>query len=109
MNALIDTQIIRGKDGKPEYVVVPYEKYQELVGKKDADYIPHEVVGKIVAGATPARAWREHLGLTQAEVASRMQISQPAYAQLEASEKPRPASRRRMAEALGISPELLAL
>ena len=109
MNALIDTQIIRGKDGKPEYVVVPYEKYQELIGKKDEDYVPHEVVGKIVAGAAPARAWREYLGLTQSEVASRMNISQPAYAQLEASEKLRPASRSKIAEALGINPELLML
>lgn len=109
MNALIDTQIIRGKDGKPEYVVVPYEKYQQLIGKKADDYVPHEVVGKIVAGATPARAWREYSGLTQAEVASRMSISQPAYAQLEASEKLRPASRRKIAEALGISPEFLTL
>ncbi len=26
---------------------------------KDEDYVPHEVVGKIVAGATLCRAWRE--------------------------------------------------
>jgi hypothetical protein len=75
MNALIDTQIIRGADGKPEYVVIPYKKYQDLIGKKDGDYIPHEVVGKIVAGATVCRAWREYLELTQAEVAARMTFS----------------------------------
>jgi transcriptional regulator with XRE-family HTH domain len=34
---------------------------------------------------TPIRAWRGHLGLTQAEVASRMDISQSAFAQMEAS------------------------
>jgi predicted transcriptional regulator len=108
MNAPIDTQIIRGSDGKPEYAVIPYKKYRELIGKKDEDYIPHEVVGKIVAGATPSRAWREHLRLTQSEMAARLNISQPAYAQLEASEKLRPASRRKLAEALGIDPDFLA-
>jgi transcriptional regulator with XRE-family HTH domain len=39
------------------------------------------VVSRIVDGATPIRAWREHLNLTQEEVAKRMGISQPAFAQ----------------------------
>ncbi|MFZ5812176.1 MAG: helix-turn-helix domain-containing protein [Thermodesulfobacteriota bacterium] len=29
------------------------------------------------------RAWREHLGLTQAEAAARLHVSQSAYAQME--------------------------
>jgi DNA-binding XRE family transcriptional regulator len=107
MNAPIDTQIIRGSDGKPEYAVIPYKKYRELIGKKDEDYIPHEVVGKIVAGATPCRAWREYRELTQADMAVRLKISQSAYAQLEASEKLRPSSRRKLAEALGTDPDFL--
>ncbi len=74
---------------------------------KEEEYVPHEVVGKLVAGAPPCRARREYLELTQAEVASRMKVSQPAYAQLEASKRLRPASRRKIAEALGIKPELL--
>lgn len=43
--------------------------------------IPHEVVSLIVDGEPPVRAWREHLNLTQDEVAKRMGISQPAFAQ----------------------------
>jgi transcriptional regulator with XRE-family HTH domain len=35
---------------------------------------------------TAIAAWRRHLGLTQAE---RLGISQPAYAQQEAAERPR--------------------
>lgn len=38
---------------------------------------------------------------------ARLNICRPAYAQLEASEKPRPASRRKIAEALGIDPDFL--
>ena len=37
-------------------------------------------------GMTAIAAWRRHLGLTQAE---RLGISQPAYAQQEAAERPR--------------------
>lgn len=64
--------------------------------------IPHAVVGAVVDGATPARAWREHLGLTQEVVAKRMGISQSAYAQMEAAKRPRPATMERMAAAMEI-------
>ncbi|WP_408214537.1 helix-turn-helix domain-containing protein [Paraburkholderia sediminicola] len=65
--------------------------------------IPHEVVSKIVDGASPSRAWREHLGLKQVEVAARMSISQPAYSYLEAKERLRGSSREKIAAALGIT------
>lgn len=70
--------------------------------------IPHEVLARTIKeGMTPARAWREHLQLTQADMAERLGISQSAYAQQEAAEKPRKATREKIAKALGISPELL--
>lgn len=54
-------------------------------------------------GATPVRAWREHLGLTQVEVAARMDISQSAYAQQEGSDRLCKASREKIAAPLGIT------
>ena len=69
----------------------------------ERDLIPHDVVSRTVDGATPSRAWREHLGLTQTEVAARMGISQSAYAQQEGSERLRKASREKIAAALGIA------
>ena len=60
---------------------------------------------KIIAIA----AWRRHLGLTQAEVAERLGISQPAYAQQETAERPRKATRERIAKALDIPAPLLDL
>jgi len=72
------------------------------------DYIPNEVVGRtIMKGATPVTAWREHLGLTQAEVAAKLGISQGAYAKEEGSDKLRKASREKIAAALGIAPQQL--
>ncbi|MCP2091347.1 helix-turn-helix transcriptional regulator [Paraburkholderia sediminicola] len=102
MNARTNIQVINGPDGKPAYVVIPYAEY---VAEHSAErgLIPHEVVSLTVDGATPVRAWREHLGLTQVEVAARMGISQSAYAQQEGSDRLRKASREKIATALGIT------
>ena len=94
------------KDGLPEYVVVPYEEFLRFV-QREAGLIPNEVVSRYVDCDSIVRAWREHLGLTQAEVAERMHISQSAYSQLEASPHLRPSSRGKIARALGISDEQL--
>lgn len=73
------------KDGVPAFVVVPYEEYLELLGEQDDDLLlPHEVVvAHGVDGKSLVRAWREYKGLTQADVATRLGISQSAYAQME--------------------------
>ncbi len=71
--------------------------------------IPHEVVSRIVDGASPIRAWREYLHLTQEDVANRLSISQPAYAQQETVAKPRKATREKIAAAFGIKPNQLEL
>jgi transcriptional regulator with XRE-family HTH domain len=69
--------------------------------------IPHDVVRRTVDGATPLRAWREYLGLTQANVAIVLGISQSAHAQQENSERLRKSSRVEIAAALGISDKQL--
>ncbi|RZI29465.1 helix-turn-helix domain-containing protein [Pseudomonas orientalis] len=94
-------QIIHNIEGKPAFVVIPYEHY--LARQNDPDLIPHAVVSRLVEGATPIRAWREHLNLTQDEVAKRLGISQSAFAQQEAVTKPRRTTREKIAKALGIN------
>lgn len=100
-------QIINGADGNPEYAVIPYEDFLRLYGQKE-NLIPNAVVGKVIENSiTPMRAWREHLKLTQAEVATKLEITQAAYAQLEASQRPRKSTLQRVAAALGITLEQL--
>lgn len=70
-------------------------------------YLPHEVVGMNgLEGKNLVRAWREYKGMTQKEVATRMGVSQSAYAQME---KPganlRLVTRRKIAKALEVEPE----
>ena len=106
MNAPTNIQIINGPGGTPAFVVIPYDEYMANRARRD-DLIPHDVISRAVDGATPVRAWREHLGLTQAEVAKRLAISQSAYAQQENNERLRKASIEKIAAALGISPAQL--
>ena len=72
--------------------------------------IPHAVVGLVVRkGFSLPRAWRDHLGLTQTEVAGRMGITQAALSQLEASgRKLRQQTVIALAAALNLQPDQLS-
>ncbi|MCY1440568.1 helix-turn-helix protein [compost metagenome] len=108
MNEPTKVQIINGVDGKPAFVVIPYADYIAQ-NRLDEDLIPHDVVSRMVDGSTAIKAWREHLGMTQVEVAERLGVTQSAYAQQEASRRPRKATRERISKALGISADQLDL
>ena len=70
--------------------------------------VPNEVVNlSFERGASPMAAWREHLGLTQAEVAARIGITQAAYAQMERAKQPRTATLEKVSEAMGLELEQL--
>lgn len=70
--------------------------------------IPNAIVGRhIMDEVSMLQAWREHLMLTQTEMAERMGISQAGYAQIEAAKRPRKATLQKAADALGISLEQL--
>jgi len=101
-------------DGKPAFVVLPYDEYVKLYGEKkhtgripSDGTTPHEVIRLSVKnGWSMIRAWREHLDLTQAEIAQRLEIRQPSYAAMEAPDaKPKKVTRQRIATAMGITLE----
>lgn len=112
MNKPTNVQIIN-QDGHPAFAVIPYEEYVRTFWKTpripESGNIPNDVVWlSIDKGYTLARAWREYLGLTQKEVASRMGISQAALSQMESGEKKlRKASLEKLAGALGVTIEQL--
>ena len=103
MNKPINFQTILGGDGRPAFVVVPYDEFVKRF-EADRDFIP-DAVAKLALEdrMPPAKAWRTHLALTQTEVAKRMGITQSAYAQLEGSTSLRKSSREKIASALGIT------
>ena len=74
-------------NGEPIAVVVPYTDYlYAFENKEDEVTIPHAVaMAHTMDGQSLIRAWREYLGLTQEDAATRMNISQPAYRKRETS------------------------
>jgi len=108
MNALTEFQIILGKDGKPAFVVVPIEEFEKMNNAQNASIVPNTVVNlSFDKDLTPMAAWREHLGLTQVQVASRMNITQAAYAQMERVKKPRKVTLQKAADALDLTVDQL--
>lgn len=107
MNTPIKFQTILGADGSPAFVVVPYAEFRRMSGGFTPGSIPNSVVSAVVDGATPLYAWRDHLSLTQSEVAARLGVSQAAYAQMEAAKRPRKATLVKVAAAFGIEAEQL--
>lgn len=102
-------------NGKPAFVVLPYSEYLELTQAQSAPTrrdvripgdgtTPHEVILLMTRNDwSIIRAWREYLGVTQNEMASRLSIRQPSYAAMEATAaRPRKATRERIAAALGL-------
>ena len=111
-------------DGIPVAAVIPYDEYLALLEyeaaeargdilsseelqtvKDDGLTIPHEVMGFIIEShMSPARAWREHLDLSQREVAARLGITQASYSKMESAKTtPRTATLKKIAAALGVN------
>ena len=110
MNIPTSHQIITHQ-GIPVAVVVPYDEYTAVFSAEDTQNaqeltVPHEVAARVLKEQiSPIRAWREHLNLTQAEVAARMDVSQSAFAQMEAPDsKLRMNTLKKVAAALGLAP-----
>jgi DNA-binding XRE family transcriptional regulator len=103
MNAHTDIQIIKDNHGTPLFAVLPYALYESKFKPETTTYVPSEVAELALLNEWSAlRAWREHLGLTQVEVASRLGVTQSAYAQQESSKTLRRSSRLKIAAVLGI-------
>ena len=101
----MSVQVIKNND-QPQYAVVPYDEYMELVEKAELlqdiqDYdnaraalergeeevIPSEVVYAIMDGANPIKVWREYRGMTQQALAEQVGISVPYLSQLETEKR----------------------
>jgi len=100
-----EIQIIE-RDGKPEWAILPYEEYLQLIEQAelledirdfdeisaaiergDEELIPAEVVNAIVDGRNPIKVWRGYRGLTQQQLADIVRISKPYLSQIEAGKR----------------------
>jgi DNA-binding XRE family transcriptional regulator len=107
-------RILPDSNGEPLYVIMPYDTYVAISSRQKAapplpktvktsreSAIPPEVARRVNQdGITLVRAWREHLGLTQKQVADRLKVTQGAYALTEKRDNPRPTTLARIARAM---------
>ncbi len=113
---MIRPQIIE-REGKREYAVIPIAEWRRIealleelkdirdfdaaLAKPDRRMIPFEVTSAILDGASPIRAWREHRGLSQSDLAQAARVGATRLAEIEAGTRaPTPAALRRLAKAL---------
>ncbi|NCP87308.1 MAG: XRE family transcriptional regulator [Anaerolineae bacterium CG_4_9_14_3_um_filter_57_17] len=101
----MNVQIIK-QGNKPEWAVVPYETYLQLVEQAEMlqdvrDYdsakvalergkdelIPSDVIYAILDGENSIKAWREYRGFSQQETAEKAGISVPYLSQLEKNKR----------------------
>jgi DNA-binding XRE family transcriptional regulator len=52
---------------------------------KPQEFVPAEIVNRLIAGENPVRVWREYRKLTQQQLADKAGISKPYLSQLECS------------------------
>ena len=100
-----EIQIIE-RDGKPEWAVLPYEEYLQLldqselledihdfdtinaaIDRREEELIPAEVVYAILDGENPIKVWREYRELTQQQLADTAGISKPYLSQIETGKR----------------------
>lgn len=97
MNAPLSVQLIKSLEGKPEYVLIPVAVYHalreaiedeiaglEAAADQSGDYVPLKVADYI---RNPVRAARIEAGLSQAQLATRMSVSQAYISKVEAKDK----------------------
>ncbi|MBI4389596.1 MAG: helix-turn-helix transcriptional regulator [Nitrospinae bacterium] len=112
-------QIIE-KDGKPEWAIIPYKQYLEIVQsldlsddlrdlKKfrktdDGERVPAEIVNRILDGENPVKVWREFRGLTQEALAGKSGIGKAYLSQIETGKRTgKAAVLKAIADALRVS------
>lgn len=106
MNALTNYQVIE-QAGRPAFVVVPYDEFMAKFSEPvEQGLIPHNIVVRHTEHDVPlVKCWREHLGMTQAELALASGVQQPAIARIESSidYTPRKTTLEKLAKAMRIS------
>lgn len=114
-------------NGKPAFAVLPYDEYQALRElAEDADdasallrfakrhskgkekTFPSNIVDRLLAGESALRVWREHRGLTAAQLAAAVRITPAHVSKLESGNgDPSLAVLRRVAKVLDVELDML--
>ena len=100
---MTDKPLILEHEGKPAYVVVRYEVWQDLLeqaegadaaraydrakAQRDQETVPIVVADALLAGEHPMRVWREYRRMTQDQLAQAAGVRRAYVAQLESGRR----------------------
>jgi DNA-binding XRE family transcriptional regulator len=100
---MTDKPLILEHEGKPAYVVVRYEVWQDLLeqaedaeaaraydrakAQRDQETVPIAVADAMLAGEHPMRVWREYRRMTQDQLAQAAGVRRAYIAQLESGRR----------------------
>jgi DNA-binding XRE family transcriptional regulator len=101
----MSVQIIN-QNGQPEWAVLPYEEYLQLVEQAEMlqdiqdfdtlgeavrngteELLPAAVVFALASEGNPLKVWREYRGFTQQQLAEKVGISVPFLSQIETGKR----------------------
>lgn len=114
-------------NGRPAFAVLPYDEYQALreladdaddvsalarfakrYSKGAEETFPSVIVDRLLAGESALRIWREHRGLTAAQLAAAVKITPAHVSKLESGYgDPSLAVLRKLAKVLDVELDLL--
>lgn len=63
--------------------VAAYDEFKRRLAAGEEEFVPSEVVDRILSGENLVRVWREHRGMTVAALAEKAGITQPYLSQIE--------------------------
>jgi transcriptional regulator with XRE-family HTH domain len=92
MDTTRDVTILRQRDGTAQHAILSWEQYQALLhaaqgASRGIPMIPESIRQSTASGTHPVRAWREHQGLNQGQLAAIVGISRAYLAQIEGGER----------------------
>ncbi|MEA3543633.1 MAG: helix-turn-helix transcriptional regulator [Thermodesulfobacteriota bacterium] len=97
----MNTQVIADKSGQPEFAVLPWNEYQQMMDqveelhdiitvekiiadiKSGDELYPQGLVARLVAGVNPLRVWREYRSISAVALAAKVGVSAAAISQIE--------------------------
>lgn len=62
-------------------------RFERRLAAGEEEFIPSEMVDRILAGENAVRVWREHRGMTVAALAEKAGITQPYLSQIETGKR----------------------
>ncbi|PZO04142.1 MAG: transcriptional regulator [Hyphomicrobiales bacterium] len=84
--------------------VAAYDEFKRRLAAGEEEFVPSEVVDRILSGENLVRVWREHRGMTVAALAEKAGITQPYLSQIETGKREGTLqTMKKIADALGVT------